>query len=325
MIVTVVGGRPKRRAPAKALPLDGLPEPAVAPLGVGAYGVMIPGIGGTGVITVGAVLAMAAHLEGKACATYDMTGLSQKNGAVYSHLQVAADTSCLGANRLGLGDADLMLGMDMVAALGDESFRTLDPARSRFVGNHRVLPTAMQAMNPDAKVDFGLLARKLADKLDATRIHHLDATGLATALMGDAVFSNFIVVGAALQLGWLPVSAAALQRALELNGVQVEANARAVAIGRQWVHDPAALERLLGAVDAAASEHALVRGVHDLARHVRFECGDAHHRSLNDGFLGCEARTARARRVSSPRGSIDCTFENQGSSLLPTTVRFIET
>ena len=248
--VSVIGGKPRRSAAAvTSLMFDSLPEPTPAALGEGAYGVMIPGIGGTGVITVGAVLAMAAHLEGKAAASYDMTGLSQKNGAVYSHLQIAADPSRLGANRLGLGDADLVLGMDMVAALGDEAFRTLDPARSRFIGNHRVLPTAMQALNPDAKVDFGLLARKLAEKLGPDRVRHLDATGLASALMGDAVFANFIIVGAALQAGWLPVGAPALQRAIELNGVQVERNLQALNIGRLWVHDRAALERAFAPAD----------------------------------------------------------------------------
>jgi indolepyruvate ferredoxin oxidoreductase len=246
--VTVIGARPKRRSAALEMPV--LPEPPVAALGERAHGVMIPGIGGTGVITVGAVLAMAAHLEGKAAATYDMTGLSQKNGAVYCHLQIASDASRLGANRLGLGDADLVLGTDLVAALGDEAFRTLDPARSRLVGNHRVLPTAMQALS-DTRLEFGVLARKVADKLGPDRTRYLDASGLAATLMGDAVYANFILVGAALQLGWLPVGVAALQRALELNGVQVEANARAVAIGRLWVHEPAALERLLGPADEA--------------------------------------------------------------------------
>ena len=251
--VTLEGARPRRAQPAAAdataldAALAALPEPPRAPLDEMAYGVMIPGIGGTGVITVGAVLAMAAHLEGRAASTYDMTGLSQKNGAVYSHLQIAQNTAQLRANRLGLGDADLVLGFDMVAALGDEAFRTLDPARSRFVGNHRVLPTAMQALNPEAKVDFGLLARKVSAKLGDERAAYLDATGLATTLMGDAVFSNFLLVGAALQLGWLPVGRVALQRALELNGVSVQANLRALNLGRLWVHDAAGMQRVLGA------------------------------------------------------------------------------
>jgi indolepyruvate ferredoxin oxidoreductase len=242
--VTVIGGRPRRQQTTVSIPA--LPDPPIASLDARAYGVMIPGIGGTGVITVGAVLAMAAHLEGKAACTYDMTGLSQKNGAVYSHLQVATDASRLGANRLGLGDADLVLGMDLVAALGDEAFRTLDPARTRFIGNGRVSPTAGQALSADAKVDHGLLARRIADKLGSERVRSLDATGLATALMGDAVYANFVVVGATLQLGWLPVGAAALDAAIGLNRVQVERNRQAVALGRLWVHDRSALERALG-------------------------------------------------------------------------------
>ena len=261
--VTVLGGQPRRRS--REFELPALPEPACAQLGEGAFGVMIPGIGGTGVITVGAVLAMAAHLQGHAAATYDMTGLSQKNGAVYSHLQVAADATRLGANRLGLGDADLVLATDLIAALGDESHRTLDPARTRLVGNHRVLPTALQALS-DARVEGGLLARRLAERLGAGRTRFVDATGLATALMGDAVYANFILVGAALQLGWLPVGLAAVQRALELNGVQVARNLQALALGRLWVHDEAALLRLLGpaARPSAAQGEQQEQGAADL-------------------------------------------------------------
>lgn len=197
-----------------------LPQPAVAPLGAGTFGVMIAGIGGTGVITVGAVLAMAAHLEGKAASTYDMTGLSQKNRAVYSHLQVAASAAGLGANRLGLGDADLVLGLDMVAAVGDEAFRTIDPSRTRLVGKLGVLPTAMQALDPAARVDFGLLARKVSAKLAPAQVRYVDANGLATRLLGDSIGSNFFLVGAALQLGWLArlpgLSPASLPLAIEI-------------------------------------------------------------------------------------------------------------
>jgi indolepyruvate ferredoxin oxidoreductase len=307
--VSVIGARPRRRS--EAIEMPALPEPATAALGSGAFGIMIPGIGGTGVITVGAVLAMAAHLEGKAAATYDMTGLSQKNGAVYSHLQIAADASGLGANRLGLGDADLVLGTDLVAALGDECFRTLDPWRTRLVGNHRVLPTAMQAL-ASTTVDFGLLARKLADKLGAERTRYLDATGLATRVMGDAVYANFIVVGAALQLGWIPLGAAALERAIELNGVQTQRNAQALALGRLWAHDPAALERLCGGDDAAprpaldevvAHRRQLLSAYQDdryaeryerLVGHVR----EAERRAGGDGSLSMAVATGFARLMA---------------------------
>ena len=190
----------------------------------------------------------------------------------------------------------LVLGMDMVAALGDESFRTLDPSRSRFIGNQRVLPTAMQALNPDAKVDFGLLARKVVDKLGTDRVRQVDATGLATALMGDAVYANFIVVGAALQLGWLPVGLPALRRAVELNQVQVDHNRTAVDIGRLWVHDRAALERSLAPAPAApaatldalvAHRSALLTAYQDAAYASRYQglvqrVRDAERRASQD-------------------------------------------
>ncbi len=256
--VTLSGARPKK---AVALPTAGqspdalfaaLPEPATAPLNGEAFGVMIPGIGGTGVITVGAVLAMAAHLQGLAASTYDMTGLSQKNGAVYSHLQIAPDVARLRGHRLGLGEADLVLGFDMLAALGDESWRTLDTQGTRFIANHRIQPTAAFTLDPDAKIDFSLLARKVAEKLPAEHTRYVDASGLAAALMGDAMVSNFFVVGAALQLGWLPLHFAALQRAIELNGVQVAFNLRALQYGRLWAHDAAAVSAQLGAAQPAA-------------------------------------------------------------------------
>ena len=272
--VTVVGGQPRRgsaaaqaqggpsvpdaRQPVEHAALAALPDPARAELVQGSYGVMIPGIGGTGVITVGAVLAMAAHLEGQAASTYDMTGLAQKNGAVYSHLQIAADNSRLRANRLGLGEADLVLGFDLVAALGDESFRTLQAQRTRLIASHRVVPTAMQALGGAATADAALLVRRFIDRLGAARVHTLDATGLATTLMGDAVYANFLVVGAALQLGWLPVGLAAVQRAIELNKVQVSANLRALQLGRLWVHDAGALAALVdGPADGTSPSQAV--------------------------------------------------------------------
>jgi len=257
--VSVEGAKPRRMksltAP-EAL-FERIPAPSIASIGELSYGIMIPGIGGTGVITVGAVLAMAAHLEGKAVSTYDMTGLSQKNGAVYSHLQIASSTAGLRGNRLGLGDAALVLGFDMVAALGDDSFRTLAPNSSRFIGNQRLQPTAALMSNPDATLDFGLLARKVAEKLPQERMYFLDATGLATSLLGDAIATNFFLVGAALQLGWLPISLEAILRAIELNAVQVEFNKRALGFGRLWIHERAAVEAMLSqAQPSAPAAHA---------------------------------------------------------------------
>ena len=217
-------------------------------------------------ITVSAVLAMAAHLEGKVASVYDMTGVSQKNGAVYSHLRVAAPPAVNRQPALGLGDADLVLAFDMIAALGDECSRTWIAERSRLLGNDRVAPTAVFVTQADDRVDTGLIKRKVGAKLDARSIRYVDATGLATALCGDPVGANLMMVGVAVQQGWLPVSVAAIERAIELNGTQVPSNLRAFRLGRLWVHDPAQIERAI-AKQVAGSQPEAPRDLAALIEH----------------------------------------------------------
>jgi len=246
--VSLEGAEPRRATPAgrtAVLDLGLLAEPVVAALDEGRFGLMITGIGGSGVITVGAVLAMAAHLDGRAVSTYDMTGLAQKNGAVFSHLQVASSPAELGANRLGLGEASLVLAFDLVAALADDAWRTLHPQRTRLLGNDRVQPTAAALRDPTARPDVSLLQRRLASRVPAEHLRFVDATGLATELLGDAIATNFFLVGVALQSGWLPVSRASLERAIRLNAVQVDTNLQALALGRLWAHDPSRVTALL--------------------------------------------------------------------------------
>ena len=252
--VTVYGGQ-LRKPQAVAVAGDlfaGLPIVPAMPIGDDGFGTMIAGIGGTGVITVGAILAMAAHLQGHAASAYDMTGLSQKNGAVYSHLRIATQPSGIASQRLGLGDAALVLGFDMVAALSDEAYRTIAPQRSRFLGNNRVQQTAMLNFNPDDRVDTGFLQRKISEKLAADSISYVDATGIAVALCGDTIATNMFMVGVAAQRGWLPVSIAAIERAIELNGIQIELNKRAFAFGRLWIHDEAKVRALIGSAMPAS-------------------------------------------------------------------------
>jgi indolepyruvate ferredoxin oxidoreductase len=302
--VSVLGGKPRRQAsaPTRDGDFSRLPTPGVAPIGELSYGIMIPGIGGTGVITVGAVLAMAAHLEGKAVATYDMTGLSQKNGAVFCHLQIATRSSGLRANRLGLGDASLVLAFDLVAALSDEAFRAIDPATGRFVGNQRIQPTSALMANADARIDFSLLARKVAEKVAPERLRFVDATGLATGLLGDAIATNFFLVGVALQLGWLPVSVAAVQRAIELNGVQVDFNQRALAYGRLWAHDPDAVMALL---PASGGDAPVLRTLDDEVSMQAQRLTDYQDAAYAQRYLSLvNAVRAREREVTGAEGDL---------------------
>jgi len=266
--VTVRGGRPRKPevAAIEDAVLRALPEPALARIDGTSYGVMVAGIGGTGVITVSAVLAMAAHLESLAPSTYDMTGLSQKNGAVYSHLRIARRPLDIASQRLGVGDASLVLAFDMVAALGDESVRSFSPEKTRFLGNDRVQETAALVSNPDARVDTGLLQRKVAQRVAAGQIEYVDATGLAQALFGDTIAANLFMLGVAAQRSWLPVGLAAIEKAIELNGVQVALNLRAFHTGRLWVEQPQVV------MTAAASHlpprsEPVVRSVQQIVEH----------------------------------------------------------
>jgi len=266
--VTVYDAQPKKP---DALDLDEtlfdkLPMPERVSLGSGSHGIMIAGVGGTGVITVGAVLGMAAHLDGLGSSVYDMTGLSQKNGAVYSHLQIAAEASALTAQRLGFGDADLMLAFDLVAAAGGDASHALAGGETRVVGNSRVAPTAALQFNPDACVDDGLLTQQLRERVGANNVALLDATALALALCGDTIACNLLMVGFAAQCGLLPVSIAAVERAVELNGVAVSFNLRAFRLGRLYAHDATAVERLAREDNDSSSEE-LTLSLQDIKSH----------------------------------------------------------
>ncbi|WP_439485912.1 indolepyruvate ferredoxin oxidoreductase family protein [Blastomonas fulva] len=245
--ITVLDAEP-RKPKASALASEAqtdLAEPALFSLDKGACNIMISGIGGTGVVTVGALLGMAAHLEGRACSVFDMTGLSQKNGAVYSHVRIAAASSDLGAQKLGTAEADIALVFDAVAALAKEPVVTLSSDRTTTVVNARITPTPAFQRNPDLVLDQSLIVGRL--KGLSANLHGVDATGLGLALFGDTIAANLFMLGYASQLGLLPVSPASIARAVEINGVAIAFNKAAFALGRLLVIDP-------GKIDAAVAK-----------------------------------------------------------------------
>jgi indolepyruvate ferredoxin oxidoreductase len=239
--VTVHGGR-LRKAPAAgrdADPAAGLPLPAQPALDR-PYDILVTGIGGTGVITVGALLGMAAHIEGKGATVLDFTGLAQKNGAVMSHVRVAPRPSDLHAVRVATGEADLVLGCDMVVAASAAALDTYDAETTRAVINAAVEPTSAFVLDRDADLHEAGLRRAIAGA--SREADFVDATRLATALLGDAIASNLFLLGYAFQKGLVPMSLEALDAAIELNGVAVKANKLSFAWGRRAAHDLAAVE-----------------------------------------------------------------------------------
>ncbi|MBX6323370.1 MAG: indolepyruvate ferredoxin oxidoreductase family protein, partial [Rhodospirillaceae bacterium] len=230
--VTVEGGRLRAgRAEAAAAEAPLPPEPAPPALDR-PWGIVVAGIGGTGVVTIGALLGMAAHLEGKGCGVLDMTGLAQKGGAVLSHIRIGATPADVAAPRIAAGGADLVLGCDLVVAAGHEALATVRAGRTRVVLNTHEAMTGDFTRQPDLSFPARRLRRIIEEAAGEGRVDAVEATRLATALIGDAIAVNLFLMGYAWQKGLIPLAAASIERAIELNGVAVEANRRAFAWGR---------------------------------------------------------------------------------------------
>lgn len=247
--VTVHGGRPRRSAAASLghEKLHDLPDPQIAEID-DAFNILVTGIGGTGVITIGALLGMAAHLDSKFVTVLDNTGLAQKNGAVASHIRIASDKDVLGATRIGAGATDLLLACDLVVAASDAMLSRLSAERTMAVVNDNVAPTA--AFVSDGAIDLSAaIDRHAVRQRTDPASEFLHAVDIATRLMGDSIASNLLLMGFAWQRGCIPLSKDAIERAIELNGVAVRNSLDAFQWGRLAAHDMAAVEVVLGEMD----------------------------------------------------------------------------
>ncbi|MGF1592703.1 MAG: indolepyruvate ferredoxin oxidoreductase family protein [Kiloniellaceae bacterium] len=257
--VTVHGGeiRKQRRASGAEAVWEALPAPRLPAL-EDPYGIVITGVGGTGVVTIGALLGMAAHLEGRGCSVLDMAGLAQKGGAVVSHVRLAARPEDIHAVRISAGGAGLVLGCDLVVAAGFEALSKVTRGRTRAVVNRHEVMTGDFTRNPDLAFPGAEMERLVAEAAGPGQADFLDATRLATALLGDSIATNLFMLGYAWQKGLVPLGAEAIDKAIELNGVAVEANRAAFLWGRRAAHDMAAVEK-------AAAPRSAPRS-HDLSR-----------------------------------------------------------
>ena len=271
--VTVNGGRLKRGS-ATSVGTDavniGLPDVQL-PTIEGSYALLITGIGGTGVVTIGQILGMAAHLEGKGVTVLDMAGLAQKNGAVMSFLRIAHDAGQLYAPRIGTAAADAILGCDVVVTAGKDALARTVHGRTRVVANVATTPTAEFTRNADWKFPLGSMEGAIADAVGEDRAWFVDASRLAVGLMGDAIAANMFMLGFAWQRGLIPLSASAIDRAIELNEVAIEQNRQAFLWGRRAAVDLPRIQELVAPPKAQPVSRRLSGSLDEvIARRVDF-------------------------------------------------------
>ncbi len=300
--VSVHGGKPKRAAGLadRGDPLDGVASPQTV-LPAGGWSAIIDGVGGTGVVTVGAILSMAAHLEGKSSGAIDMAGLAQKGGAVFTHLRIGHAPENIYAIRVSAGKADLILGCDLVVSGARKVLGAVRENRTLFVANTAEVMPGDFTRDPNFRLPVERLKKAIRKAAGASHSHFLDATATTAVLFGSSVSANMFLLGFAFQQGGVPLDADAIEQAIALNGEAVAMNVAAFRWGRRAAHDPAFVRALV----AGARPDAAPKPVQTLDEIINRRA--AFLRAYQDGryaqrFLDRIARI-RAVEESALRGS----------------------
>ena len=266
--VTAEGAVPRKpaRAAAAGVDLEALPEPErIEPQR--AWGILVTGVGGTGVVTIGALLGMAAHLDGKGVTVLDMTGLAQKGGAVMSHVQIAPSPEQVYATRIAAGEAEVVIGCDAIVTAADEALAKTRHGMTRAVVNSAVMPTSAFIADPDWRYPLDTAEADIRASVGET-CEFIDAGALALRLLGDGIYANPLLLGYAWQRGWIPLTRASLLQAIELNGVKVADNRAAFGWGRYVaLHGSEGLDDLLGERPAGGQVVALPETLDALIEH----------------------------------------------------------
>ncbi len=284
--VQPLNGTGLKRPRTRALAADELSEPASKPALDRPYHIYSPGVGGTGVVTVNALLCQAALLDGRQVLNYDQTGAAQKWGSVLSSLVLAADRSQLAASRIGAGKADLYLAYDLLGAAAPANLDRCSPTRTAAVVNTTVLPSGEMVRNIEAGAPVAEMADALAQFVSAQASILVEAGRIAEALLGDYMTTNVFSLGVAYQAGLIPLSAASIEKAVRLNGAAVERNLQAFRLGRLWVAKPERIDAMLAEGEAGArsayAAGANARNGGAPADNGHAESGHANRRSNQD-------------------------------------------
>ncbi|QIB51438.1 MULTISPECIES: indolepyruvate ferredoxin oxidoreductase family protein [Pseudomonas] len=314
--VTVEGGALRK---AKALGNTGddewhLPTPAMASLDQ-PYSILVTGVGGTGVVTIGALLGMAAYIEGKGVLNLDMAGMAQKGGAVWSHIRIAAEQSQLHAPRIAAGETSLLLGCDLVVSANNETLEKLRHGVTHAVVNSDesitsefVRTFALQAesgnleAHPDPKFRTQAMSAQIAEAVGEGQSSFLDASRIATVLMGDSIATNTFMLGFAYQKGWLPVAQESLVQAIELNGTAIEFNLKAFDWGRRAAADLPRLRSLIDSNSSKAAAQPLSQNLDEVIQRRIATLTEYQNAKLGDKYLARvqQFREAETRIAGEP-------------------------
>ncbi|HSI60037.1 MAG TPA: DUF6537 domain-containing protein, partial [Ideonella sp.] len=247
--VTVEGGqlkKPKKETKVNPFQLPPVPEPTL-PSTHSAWGIVVAGVGGTGVITIGQLLGMAAHIEGKGVVTQDAAGLAQKGGATWSHIQIANTPAAIYTTKVDTAKADLVIGCDLLVAANKTTLSAMREGHTFVALNTHDTPTASVVGNPDWQFPQQSCEAAIQRSVGASHLAAFDAEQVSLQLLGDSIYTNPLMLGFAWQKGRVPLGHAALMRAMELNGVQIDNNKAAFEWGRRCAHDLAAVKALFTA------------------------------------------------------------------------------
>ena len=236
--VSVIGGKMRKNAPSANMDVEwtSLPEPKL-PVIKGTYNIVLTGVGGTGIVTIGALLGMAAHLEKKGIGILDMIGLAQKGGAVLSHLRIGKSPEDIHSPRIASQGADLVIGGDLVVTGGHKSLSVIKYGHTKLVINSYEMITGDFTKNADMLFPSLKIKQAIQQTAGTDNTEFLDASRLATALIGDTIATNMFMLGFAFQRGLIPLERSSIEQAIEINGMSVESNKQSFLWGRRTAHD----------------------------------------------------------------------------------------
>ncbi len=295
--VTVEGGQLKKRKAVVQEVLSALPEPTLPSLDK-PWGVLVTGVGGTGVVTIGALLGMAAHLEGKGVAVLDMTGLAQKGGSVYTHVRIANKPEDLHAVRIAAGEANALLGCDMIVSTSDEALAKMQKGITSGVVNADVSPTGDFTKQPDLQIPVAGMESVLRDAM--TAVDFVDASQLTTALLGDAIYTNPFVMGYGWQKGLIPLSLASILRAMELNGAQVEKNKQAFDWGRRAAVDLRSVQKMATPPEAKPDSQRLSESIEEMVARRKEHLTGYQNAAYADRYVALVAKAQKLEAEKFP-------------------------